>query len=119
MRRALLIVLAGLAAAVPGAASAHAVLERTTPRVGSPHNAAPAEIRLEFSEPVEPAFARVALNGPSGPVAASIASATSADRRTLILRPHAKLGPGLYKVVWRVVSVDGHASQGAFTFGVD
>jgi hypothetical protein len=119
MRRPLLISVASVIFALPGLAAAHAVLERTSPRVGSAHNAPPAEIRLEFSEPIEPAFARVALNGPNGPVAAAVASENSADRRVLVLSPKGKLGPGLYRVVWRVVSVDGHATQGAFAFGVD
>ena len=46
-------------------AFAHAQLEKATPAVGGTVSSA-SEIRLEFSEGVEPKFSKVSLTGPSG-----------------------------------------------------
>ena len=46
---------------------AHAQLEKATPAVGATVSS-PSEIRLEFSEGVEPKFTKVSLTGPGGAV---------------------------------------------------
>jgi copper resistance protein C len=48
-------------------AFAHAQLEKATPAVGGTVGG-PSEIRLEFSEGVEPKFSKVSLSGPGGAV---------------------------------------------------
>ena len=47
------------------AAFAHAQLEKATPAVGGTV-ASPSEIRLEFSEGVEPKFSKISVTGPAG-----------------------------------------------------
>jgi methionine-rich copper-binding protein CopC len=67
MRRvALLVLAAGSALALPAAAWAHAALLRTEPVASRTINKAPTEVRLTYSEPVEPRFAIVSVTDASG-----------------------------------------------------
>src|SRR5262249_30815983 len=108
--------LAGLSLSVP--ALAHAYLKSASPAVGSTVAAPPSEITLRFSEKVERAFSTIEVTGPGG------ARADAGDLHLDAAEPtglHASLkglGPGMYKVVWRVVSVDTHVTNGNFTFRV-
>jgi methionine-rich copper-binding protein CopC len=103
-----------LLAALP--AIAHAMLERASPAVGSTIRSAPAEITLRFTEKIEPAFSTVAVTGPGGErVDAGGPRVDPLD--PMVLRASLKpLAPGSYKVVWRVVSVDTHVTEGDFKF---
>src|ERR1041385_5132583 len=49
-----------------GPALAHAFLTRASPPVGSTLKAAPAEIALRFSEPIEATFSSVVVTGSGG-----------------------------------------------------
>ena len=97
---------------------AHAFLERADPAVGSSVQTSPSEVRIRFTENIEPAVSSVQVLDASG---------TEVDKRDLHLdrSDHAllhlslpQLGVGTYKVVWRVVSVDTHVTNGNFTFRV-
>jgi copper resistance protein C len=100
------------------AALAHAQLEKATPPVGGTV-APPSEIRLEFSEGVEPRFSGISLAGPAG-ASASIGKpkAEGADKRTLVVPITIALQAGVYTVHWHAVSVDTHHTQGTFQFTV-
>jgi methionine-rich copper-binding protein CopC len=105
-----------LLAALP--ALAHAMLERASPAVGSTIKSAPREITLRFTEKLEPAFSTVAVSGQSGErVDGGDPHVDPGD--PMVLRASLKpLAPGSYKVVWRVVSVDTHVTEGDFKFTV-
>ncbi|MFZ1963067.1 MAG: copper homeostasis periplasmic binding protein CopC [Roseiarcus sp.] len=100
------------------AAAAHAQLEKAAPAVGSTV-ASPAEIRLKFSEGVEPRFSSIALSSESG-AAAPLGAPTldPADDSVLIAKVAKTLAPGVYTVTWHAVSVDTHKTQGSFDFTV-
>jgi methionine-rich copper-binding protein CopC len=98
-------------------AFAHAQLEKATPPVGSTVASA-SEIRLTFSEGVEPKFTKVTLTGPGGAVPLGAAK-TEADNKAVLVVPIAKALPaGTYTVHWQAVSVDTHHTQGTFEFTV-
>jgi len=100
------------------AALAHAQLEKATPGVGSTVASA-SEIRLEFSEGVEPKFTGVTLTvagGAAQPLGKP--SVDPGDAKILIVRIAKPLKPGVYEVDWHAVSVDTHHTQGNFTFTV-
>jgi len=100
------------------AAHAHAQLEKATPAVGSTV-ASPSEIRLKFSEGVEPRFSTVALSSEGGTAAPlGPPSVDPADNSVLIAKVAKMLAPGVYTVTWRAVSVDTHKTQGSFDFTV-
>jgi hypothetical protein len=99
------------------AASAHAQLEKASPAVGSTVASA-SEIRLEFSEGVEPKFSKVSVAGPAGAVLLGAAKTEPSNQAVLIVPISKPLSAGVYKVHWQAVSVDTHHTQGTFEFTV-
>ncbi len=107
-----------VAVAVPSAAMAHAFPDHALPAVGATVAAAPAEVRIWFTEKLEPSFSKIEVLDPKGVRVDqddSMVDPQDASVLHVSLRP---LLPGTYKVVWRVVSVDTHATQGDFSFTV-
>ncbi len=98
-------------------AFAHAQLEKATPAVGGAV-ATPSEIRLEFSEGVEPKFSKVSVTGPGGVVPLGAVKMDSGNPAVLIAPIAKPLSAGVYKVHWQAVSVDTHHTQGTFEFTV-
>lgn len=107
-----------LAFALPAGAQAHAYLEQTDPQAGSTVAAAPAELRLWFSERLEPAFSTVEVtDGQGRRVEASRARVDARDPALLrVALP--RLGPGAYTASWRVISLDTHVTEGRFVIHV-
>jgi len=97
---------------------AHAFLKDAEPGVGSTIQASPSEVRIRFTENIELAFSSIQVFDAYG---------KEVDKRDVHLdrsdraRLHVslpRLEAGIYKVVWRVVSVDTHVTNGSFTFRV-
>src|SRR4051812_13156750 len=110
--KVLLVVLALLA---PAAAHAHAMLDHASPPVGSTVGAPPKEVVLSFTEKLEPKFSSINVQNASGAsVNAGSARASGTEMRVGLKA----LSPGTYKVLWRVLSVDTHRTNGSFTFHV-
>jgi methionine-rich copper-binding protein CopC len=121
MSRTLTIkIIASLAfALIATAAFSHAQLQRAIPAAGATVSVSPGEIRLKFSDGVEPRFSTIALATQQG-VAEPIGkpSVDPADDSVLVATIAQQLKPGVYKVTWRAVSVDTHKTQGSFAFTV-
>ena len=119
MKRFYIMVVALSAILLPVApALAHAMLDHANPRVGSSQATGPREVRLWFTQQLEPSFSTVEVRSESGAVMSSgKAQVDGADRTQLrvALKP---LPPGTYRVIWRVLSVDTHRTQGDFSFRV-
>ena len=114
---ALLAALA-IAGAASSSADAHASLDHAVPAVGSTLKAAPAEVRLWFSEDLEPAFSTIRVVDPSGNrVDRDDKQVDAADKKLLKISVPS-LEKGSYRVFWRVLSVDGHVTEGDFKFQV-
>ena len=105
-------------AAGPARLEAHAFLKDAVPSVGSTVQTSPNEVRIRFTENIEPALSSIQILDASG---------KEVDKRDVHLdrSDHAllhvslpRLGAGTYKVVWRIVSVDTHVTNGNFTFRV-
>jgi methionine-rich copper-binding protein CopC len=105
-------------ALLPLAASAHAHLDHANPAAGSTVAQPPNEVSLWFTEALEAKFSTIEVSDAQGrPVQAG--PATLARDNTAQLRvPLKPLKPGIYTVIWRVLSVDTHRTQGDFTFRV-
>jgi copper resistance protein C len=100
-------------------AYAHALLQKAVPAVGATVAASPREIRLKFSEGVEPHFCGVELATADGKTVPTGKPAVDpADGSVLTVSVPEPLKPGVYSVNWRAVSVDTHKTQGSFTFTV-
>jgi len=96
---------------------AHATVESANPKNGSTLDASPPEIRLRFTEPLEPTFTSVKLLGPSGQEVTTTEKARVEDGKTVI-QPLPRLAPGAYKAQWISVGHDGHHIHGELTFTV-
>jgi methionine-rich copper-binding protein CopC len=111
---------AGLALAVLlwGAAGAwaHAFLDRADPRVGSSVRTPPAQVRLWFTENLEPAFSSVQVVNEAGQRVDKEDGQVDPANLSLLRISVPPLPPGTYKVIWRVLSVDTHVTEGDFTF---
>lgn len=117
--RALLLALGLLltAGAMAPQAEGHANLLGTSPANDQVIAESPAEIRLRFDEPVERALASVTVFDGEAQRVSLGRLAVENDREVVVPVPDA-LSRGTFTVVWRSVSVDGHAINGYFVFHV-
>ncbi len=95
--------------------SAHAFLEHSDPPVGGKVHSAPAAVRIWFTEAIEPAFSSIQVFDATGKQVDKKDTHRDPSNRSLLEVSLPRLGPGTYKVVWRVVSVDTHRTNGDFT----
>lgn len=114
------VVLVGaLSAGVAGTAQAHAALVKAEPAQRASLKKAPTQLRLWFSEPLEPAYAdaTVTKEGAREPIATAKAKVDPNEPKLLVLELPV-LEPGRYTVKYRVLSVDGHTVDYGYTFSV-
>lgn len=113
-----IVLFAAALAAVQQTASAHAFLDHADPRVGAKVGTAPADVRIWFTQAVEPAFSRIQVFDSAGKqVDKDNTHVAPKDRQELIVSLP-QLPPGTYRVKWHVISVDTHPTQGDFRFVV-
>jgi methionine-rich copper-binding protein CopC len=98
---------------------AHAFMVRAEPRVGSNIKKAPTEVRIWFSEPVQSAASSIEVFDEHGKqVDKKDTHSDRTNRAILCVSLIRTLRPGSYKVIWRVMSVDTHVTNGDFRFQV-
>ncbi len=105
-----------------GAALLHATLLRSVPAANSVLQKPPESVRLVFSEAVVPELSQIILVRLSAEKIAIDSSLLAVandphDVHTLVGRV-AGLQSGRYRVVWRVLSADGHPVSGSYSFVV-
>jgi hypothetical protein len=98
--------------------SAHAFLEHADPPVGGKVHSAPAAVRIWFTEAIEPAFSSIQVFDATGKQIDKKDMHSDRSNRSVLQVSLPSLGPGTYKVVWRLVSVDTHRTNGNFTFQI-
>jgi copper transport protein len=96
----------------------HATLLRSTPAANARLNAPPRIIRLVFSEQVVPDLSQISLLATDGSSISLKVANDPHDVHILIGNVETALGGGSYKVVWRVLSSDGHPVSGNFNFSL-
>ena len=104
-------------AACASLAHAHAQLDRASPPVGGTVAVAPRAVTLTFSENVEPAFSSIRVEDASG-ARVDQGKPQSGGARNVLRVGVKPLAPGAYKVIWKVLSSDTHATEGSFSFSV-
>lgn len=99
----------------PPLASAHALVLESSPSSGEVVKLPPPRVVLRFNTRIEKALSGVTLTGPdASPVPLPGAVADSSPSHLVIPLP--ALRPGSYLIRWKVFSVDGHVTVGAFQF---
>lgn len=100
-------------------ASAHANLTGASPTTNARLDAAPTEIRLTFTEPLEQSFSSIRVFDLSGEEIMRGGAVDADDPMTMTLAITQELPDDVYTVAWRAVSsADGHTTQGTYSFGV-
>jgi methionine-rich copper-binding protein CopC len=103
---------------VPANVLAHAFLDHSDPKVGSVVAKPPSEIKLWFTEEIEPDFSTIEVDDSNGKrIDKQDAYQDSSDKKLLIVSIPALPG-GEYTVNWKVVSTDTHHTHGSFKFTV-
>ena len=118
-RLALAVALLAIPAIAAALAEAHAQLARSAPPASSTLRSAPPEIKLWFTERLEPSFSnahllddqRRRIEGVEGRV-------DGVDGALLRMPVPTPLPPGRYVVAYRVVSVDSHVTSGELSFRI-
>ena len=103
---------------VPGIASAHAILESSSPAPSALLASSPKEIRLDFDEQVEATLGNIRLYDSEQREISIEKTVRSSTDASVVSAGVPTLKNGVYVVVWRVVSADGHPVSGAFPFEI-
>ena len=98
-------------------AAAHAFLRTASPAVGASVQTAPAQVVIDFTEGVEPAFSTITVQDAGGARvdAGDVHLAGGQAHLAVGLKP---LPPGTYTVIWHATSVDTHRTEGRYSFTV-
>ncbi len=102
-----------------GVASAHSGLKRAEPASNSTVKRAPAEVKLHFTEQLEPAYSSVTVEDKNGVRVDEGDGRVDATDLFLLRASLTPLPSGTYSVVWRVLSIDSHVTEGRFTFDIE
>ena len=107
-------VLLSLLAAAP--ALAHTRLERSSPAGGDTVRGELREVRIRFSQAVEPALTALTLLRDGVAIPGAIAEVEGSQDREYAFTVARPLLPGVYEARWRTAGADGHVLQGSFGF---
>ena len=98
--------------------TAHAFLQQAEPGAGSTLQTSPNEVKIRLTEKVEPALSKIQVFSASGKEVDKGDAHLDRSDPALLIVSLPKLGTGTYKVVWRVISIDMHVTEGNFSFHV-
>jgi len=99
-------------------ARAHAFLDHAEPKVGSMVTNSPAELKVWFTQNLEPAFSTLEVDDAQGHPVDKKDAHLDEGNKMLFIVSLPPLPPGTYTVVWHAVSVDTHKTQGHFEFTI-
>jgi copper resistance protein C len=102
-----------------GVALGHSGLERAEPQVESKLKRPPSEVKLYFSERLEHDYSTVRVNDARGAQVDHRDAHVDPSNPRLLWVTLQPLQHGAYTVIWRVLSVDSHVTEGRFTFQVE
>jgi copper resistance protein C len=99
-------------------ARATAFLDHSEPAVGSTVDEPPTEIRIWFTERLDPPFGQIQLFDRRGRPVTQNQAVVDSDDPTLLKLSIPLLKPGAYKVSWKVTSMGMRMTVGTFSFKV-
>ncbi|WP_165452775.1 CopD family protein [Paenibacillus thalictri] len=110
-----LLLATGLLLSFASGASAHANMERSSPLADAELNESPNEIRIKFTEPIDPKFADLKVENAAG---TAVKGEIRSEQNIWLIYKIPKLNKGVYTVKWQVLSVDTHVTDGSFRFSI-
>lgn len=102
----------------PGQVFAHASLDHSQPANDAQLDTTPSSVQLWFTRALEPSFSTVSVVDQSGKQVDSGNPAVNDKDPKLLEVGVAPLSAGKYKVIWKIVALDGHKAKGEFSFTV-
>ena len=96
---------------------AHSYLVSSEPPANATISHVPREVRLRFSEALEPEFVSATVERDDKPLEPPPAPALDKDGKTMRLALPTG-GAGAYSVVWSIVAKDGHRTKGRIDFRI-
>lgn len=99
-------------------APAHSSPERFVPAPDATLRSAPAEVRVLFDGDLEPAFSTIQVTDSGGRRVDKGTARVDERNRRLLRITLGVLGPGVYRVRWQILAVDGHRNEGTYLFTV-
>jgi methionine-rich copper-binding protein CopC len=112
---ALVVFLSAYASAAPS--QRHLALVRSEPGADSTVTAAPAALKLYWTQAPRIAVTAIRLTGPGErAVEVQAAKADEGDAKIVVVPVSGQLTPGVYTVTWRTAGDDGHVLNGSYKF---
>ncbi len=103
---------------IPRSAAAHALVLESSPRANEVLRVSPERIFLRFNSRIEKGLSSVTVAGAAGrPIPLPVAALGGAPNHLVV--PVPSLQPGRYVLRWKVLSADGHVTEGAIRFTID
>jgi methionine-rich copper-binding protein CopC len=99
------------------AAFAHVFPQKQEPGAGATVTA-PAQVKITFDGPLEPAFTTLTVTDSSGKQVNTAKSTVDEHQPAVVSVPLPALGAGRYTVHWVAVASDGHRTHGDYAFDV-
>ena len=93
-------------------------MDHADPKVGSAVTNSPAEIKIWFTQNLEPAFSTLEVRDAQGKEVDKKDAHLDDKDKSLFLVSLPQLPAGTYTVIWHAVSVDTHKTQGRFEFTI-
>ena len=118
MRDALALLALCWIAFAAASAGAHGLLDRSQPAAGATVAASTGQVLLWFTEKIEPAFSAVQVWDASGARVDHADAQGDPSDPTALRVTLGTLTPGTYRVHWKVLTADTHATEGEFRFQV-
>jgi methionine-rich copper-binding protein CopC len=117
MRKHLIVWLAAMTM-LSAPAAAHTFLDHATPAADASLAAAPAQLVLVFTDPLEGDEVKIELFDAAGHRLASNADKSAVLKDDTVTIPLPKLPPGDYRVTWLVNPAPGHQTSGDYHFKI-
>jgi Uncharacterized protein, homolog of Cu resistance protein CopC len=96
----------------------HAFIDHAEPAVGSKLGSQPRTVKIWFTQRLEPALCKIQVFDSRGTEVDKEDTKVDPSNAQVLLVSLPVIKAGKYRVVWRVVSVDTHVTNGSFEFEI-
>jgi copper transport protein len=103
---------------IPAIAFSHVGVVESSPPVDGVITTSPEKITVNFGGSIEPAFSKIEVFDPNGDKVSTKCRFLEEDS-VIESDLQENLAPGVYKVKWKVMSLDGHTLKGEFNFTIE
>ena len=103
----------------PNRVLSHAMFNRSEPRVGATISTCPKQVRIWFDSALERSSSTIMVENHDGKRVDNLDGHVDSSDSAVLEVNLPCLSPGTYRVLWSVVSSDGHGTNGSFVFTLE